>query len=308
MRARIRDTEIFFDVEGAALVPDGPRMVERPVAFLLHGGPGGDHSGFKPGWSPLAERMQVIYVDHRGQGRSARGLKETYTLDNNVDDLEALRQHLGLDKVVVIGVSYGGMVALTYAARYPELAAEIEEALRSGRHPELGEHFPDERDAATDLKGLDVFRIECLRPLPQGAPAFETERPYYEIHGERQVAAGYYRDVIRYREHLLPLADALIAYRICDYSGCVQRLYPLRKRLVALGGSHAQRDLFAQLLIDAALRCGQFERARELTAERTASRPHNLWGWRAAARALAGLHDQTAAAAAHAHAARLATC
>ena len=49
MRARIRDTEIFFDVEGAALVPDGPRMVERPVAFLLHGGPGGDHSGFKPG-------------------------------------------------------------------------------------------------------------------------------------------------------------------------------------------------------------------------------------------------------------------
>lgn len=125
MRARIRDTEIYFDVEGMALVPDGPRMVERPTAFLLHGGPGGDHSGFKPGYSPLAERMQLIYVDHRGQGRSARGPKETYTLDNNVDDLEALRQHLGLDKVVVIGVSYGGMVALTYAARYPESVSHL---------------------------------------------------------------------------------------------------------------------------------------------------------------------------------------
>ena len=90
MRAKIRDTEIFFDVEGASLVPDGPRLVERPTAFLLHGGPGGDHSGFKPAFSPLAERMQLVYVDHRGQGRSARGPKETYTLDNNVDDLEAV--------------------------------------------------------------------------------------------------------------------------------------------------------------------------------------------------------------------------
>ena len=125
MRARIRGTEIFFDVEGAALVPDGPRMVERPVAFLLHGGPGGDHSGFKPAFSPLAERMQLVYVDHRGQGRSARGPKETYTLDNNVEDLEALRQHLGLDKVVVIGVSYGGMVALTYASRYPDSVSHL---------------------------------------------------------------------------------------------------------------------------------------------------------------------------------------
>jgi proline iminopeptidase len=125
MRAKIRDTEIFFDVEGAALVPDGRRMAERPTAFLLHGGPGGDHSGFKPAFSPLAERMQLIYVDHRGQGRSARGPKETYTLDNNVDDLEALRQYLGLDKVVVIGVSYGGMVALTYAARYPDSVSHL---------------------------------------------------------------------------------------------------------------------------------------------------------------------------------------
>src|SRR5215207_9008169 len=125
MRARVRDTELYFDVEGASLVPDGPRMVERPVAFLLHGGPGGDHSGFKPAYSPLAERMQLIYVDHRGQGRSARGPKETYTLDNNVEDLEALRIHLGLEQVVVIGVSYGGMVALAYASRYPESVSHL---------------------------------------------------------------------------------------------------------------------------------------------------------------------------------------
>ena len=167
MRARIRDTEIFFDVEGCSLVPDGNRMVERPVAFLLHGGPGGDHSGFKPGYTPLAERMQLIYVDHRGQGRSARGPKETYTLDNNVEDLEALRLHLGLDKVVVIGVSYGGMVALAYASRYPESVSHLIAVVTSPSHrflplaqQILAERGTDEQRAMGDILWAGAFESE----------------------------------------------------------------------------------------------------------------------------------------------------
>ena len=125
MRASIRGTEIYFDVEGMGLVPDGPTMRERPVAFVLHGGPGGDHSAFKPGFSPLAARMQLVYVDHRGQGRSAKGDPATYTLDQNVEDLEALRRHLGLGPIVSIGTSYGGMVALAHAARYPNSVSHL---------------------------------------------------------------------------------------------------------------------------------------------------------------------------------------
>lgn len=125
MRANIRDTEIYFDVEGAGLVPDGPTMREKPVMVALHGGPGGDHTGYKPALTPLADKLQIVYVDHRGQGRSARGPQETYTLDNNVEDLEALRQHLGLGQIVVLGLSYGGMVALAYAARYPQHVSHL---------------------------------------------------------------------------------------------------------------------------------------------------------------------------------------
>lgn len=125
MRAKIRDTEIFFDVEGSALVVDGDRIYSKPVAFLIHGGPGADHTSFKPTFSALSRKLQLIYFDHRGQGRSARGSKETYTLDNNVEDMEALRQHLGLDKIVAIGGSYGGMVALTYAVRYPQNVSHL---------------------------------------------------------------------------------------------------------------------------------------------------------------------------------------
>lgn len=125
MKAKIRGTQIYFDVEGSQLVPDGAKMKELPVAFVLHGGPGADHTGYKPALSPLAEVMQLVYIDHRGQGRSARGEKETYTLKNNVEDLEALRKYLGLEKVVVLGASYGGMVAMSYAVAYPERVSHL---------------------------------------------------------------------------------------------------------------------------------------------------------------------------------------
>ena len=81
MFAAVRGTRIYFDVEGMGLVPDGATMRERPVAMVIHGGPGGDHSGFKPSFTPLAARMQLVYFDHRGQGRSDGGDPATYTLD-----------------------------------------------------------------------------------------------------------------------------------------------------------------------------------------------------------------------------------
>ena len=70
MRIDIGGCRLFFDVEGAKLRPDGPRMREVPTVLLLHGGPGSDHSIFKPAYSQLANIVQVVYFDHRGDGRS----------------------------------------------------------------------------------------------------------------------------------------------------------------------------------------------------------------------------------------------
>lgn len=125
MRARIRETEIYFDIEGAALVPDGSRMREKPIAFLVHGGPGGDHTASKVGGSGLSERLQVVYFDQRGHGRSAQSSPEMLNLDENVEDLEALRQYLGAGPIVCIGTSYGGMVAMAHAARYPHAISHL---------------------------------------------------------------------------------------------------------------------------------------------------------------------------------------
>jgi proline iminopeptidase len=125
MRARIRGTELFFDVDGAQFVPDGPRMVERPVLFLLHGGPGGDHSSFKTQHAVLRDVAQLVYVDHRGSGRSAPADPSTYTLDENIADVDALRDYLGLERIAVLGSSYGGMVAQGYAIRYPQRVSNL---------------------------------------------------------------------------------------------------------------------------------------------------------------------------------------
>ncbi|MGB3532487.1 MAG: alpha/beta fold hydrolase [Microcoleaceae cyanobacterium] len=125
MKAKIRDTELYFDVEGSGLVVKGDRLQEKPIAFVIHGGPGADHTSYKPTFSHLTSTLQLVYFDHRGQGRSARGDKATYTLENNVEDMEALRQYLGLDQIVLIGTSYGGMVALSYASRYPQNVSDL---------------------------------------------------------------------------------------------------------------------------------------------------------------------------------------
>lgn len=121
MRASIRNTEIYFDIAGMqlAFTKEGA-LVEKPVVFLLHGGPGSDHTRFKQHTLPLQDVAQLVFIDHRGCGRSRKGDPSEYTLDNNIEDIEALRQHLGLNKICILGASYGGMVAQGYAIRYGE--------------------------------------------------------------------------------------------------------------------------------------------------------------------------------------------
>lgn len=120
MYASINDTRIYFDVEGMGSIIDGPIMRQKPVCFVLHGGPGSDHTGYKPYLTPLSEYMQLVYLDNRGSGFSDEGPQSTYTLENNVADVEALREYLGLEKFIIMGRSYGGIVAQSYAVKYPE--------------------------------------------------------------------------------------------------------------------------------------------------------------------------------------------
>jgi len=104
MYVTVNGARLFFDVEGLGLVPDGPRMRQRPTVLLLHGGPGFDHTMYKPAFSALAEVAQVIYYDHRGQGRSemrSEGAPDTLNLAQWGDDVKGLCDALGIEKPIV---------------------------------------------------------------------------------------------------------------------------------------------------------------------------------------------------------------
>jgi len=126
---------LFVDIEGPALVPDGSTMREKPTLLLLHGGPGYDHSGFKPAFSRLADVAQIVYYDHRGHGRSDRRPAGEWTLDTFADDIVRLCAALGVTRPIVLGQSFGGFVAQRYLARHPVHAAKV---ILSSTSPHLG--------------------------------------------------------------------------------------------------------------------------------------------------------------------------
>jgi pimeloyl-ACP methyl ester carboxylesterase len=125
MYLRVNGVRLFFDVEGTKFVPDGPVMREKPTLLLLHGGPGADHSTFRPAYSTLSDIAQIVYLDHRGNGRSEDGPREAWNLAQWGDDVAAFCDALAIVNPIVAGVSFGGMVALAYATRHPAHPAKL---------------------------------------------------------------------------------------------------------------------------------------------------------------------------------------
>lgn len=119
MHVRVADTVLFFDVVGSKLAPGHEAMNERPTILVLHGGPGADHSLLRPEFDALADVAQVVYLDHRGNGRSGRSRPERWNIETWADDVRGFCDALGIADPVVLGVSFGGIVGLAYAARHP---------------------------------------------------------------------------------------------------------------------------------------------------------------------------------------------
>src|SRR6266542_3285085 len=120
MQVEVNGTRLWLDVDGPAVVPDGPRMRERPTIVLVHGGPGSyDHSYFKPHFGRLAGEAQVVYLDLRGHGRSEWHDPADWSFELCADDLRAFCDSLGIVKPVVLGHSMGGFVAMLYGIRHP---------------------------------------------------------------------------------------------------------------------------------------------------------------------------------------------
>lgn len=161
---------LFVDVEGPGLVPDGAGMREKPTLICMHGGPGFDHSAFKPGFSVLADIAQIVYYDHRSHGRSDARPSSEWNLDTWADDVVRLCDALGINKPIVLGQSFGGFVAQRYIERHPEHAAKV---ILSSTSP----HMAMERKLAMfEKRGGPEAREAALRfwsdPTPEHWAAY----------------------------------------------------------------------------------------------------------------------------------------
>jgi proline iminopeptidase len=89
--------------------------------MIVHGGPGATHDYFLPYLLPLARHNRLIFIDERGSGKSQK-LEDPkgYTVENMVEDVEAVRQGLHLGKISLLGHSYGGVLAEAYALKYQQ--------------------------------------------------------------------------------------------------------------------------------------------------------------------------------------------
>jgi proline-specific peptidase len=89
--------------------------------LIVHGGPGAAHDYFLPHLTPLARHYELIFIDERGSGRS-QTLEDVsaYTVENMVEDVEAVRKALNLGQISLLGHSFGGVLAQAYALKYQQ--------------------------------------------------------------------------------------------------------------------------------------------------------------------------------------------
>ncbi|HEY8103107.1 MAG TPA: alpha/beta fold hydrolase [Gaiellaceae bacterium] len=157
-------------------VGDGPPIV------VLHGGPDFDHAYLLPELDRLTSSFRLIYYDQRGRGRSAEGVRpEDVTIQSEVDDLDRVRSHHGLESVAVLGHSWGGVLAMEYALRHPDRTSHLilldTAPASAGDWQDLQQEFARRRPAA-DTEAMQA--IAGTEAYARGN--LEAEAAYYRIH------------------------------------------------------------------------------------------------------------------------------
>jgi proline iminopeptidase len=112
-----------FNAPGATIYYEMFGSGEGTPLFVANGGPGFDHQYLlvSDAWDTLGQNRKIVMWDQRGTGKS-EPLKagQSCTLTDQINDLDALRTHLGYDKIDLLGHSWGGFLAMAYAARFPQ--------------------------------------------------------------------------------------------------------------------------------------------------------------------------------------------
>jgi pimeloyl-ACP methyl ester carboxylesterase len=206
VRVSLDDVSLWFDVSGPSVIPQGDATAERPVVVAVHGGPGLDHMTVKSALGPLEEDFQVLYFDMRGHGRSDRSTAEFWNLRTWADDLRRLCDALGLGKPVVLGSSFGGDVALTYAALFPGHPGALILTNTTGGHRDEQRVI----EAFGRLGGPEAAAlIQCIYADPTGDYQAEFIRVCYPLYS---ATPGWAEESRRFLARMIKNPDVNVHY------------------------------------------------------------------------------------------------
>jgi proline iminopeptidase len=149
--------------------------------IVLHGGPDFDHSYLLPELDRLSDSYHLIYYDQRGRGRSADGVKpEDVTLASDIADIEKVRQYYHVDSVVLLGHSWGTVLALEYALRYP---GRVSHLILMNPGPASTDDYKQLRNDWLEKRAADMEQRKAIADTAAYKEADpEAVVAYYRIH------------------------------------------------------------------------------------------------------------------------------
>src|SRR5438874_1268818 len=173
---------------------NGVRLFTRPVGsgplvVVLHGGPGAHHDYLLPQYDLLANRRELFYYDQRGGGQSPVSRDTPVGWREHVADLDALRLHIGTERLTLCGYSWGGLLAVLYLLEHPEhverLALVSPASLTLTYRREFDAEFARRMAAPEIQRERDALRVSGLR---------ERDPAAYQRRAFELSVAGYFHD------------------------------------------------------------------------------------------------------------------
>jgi proline iminopeptidase len=183
-----------LSADDGSFVRDGVRLHYRTEgsgtpAIILSGGPGFEVDYMRPVAEFVPPSYQRVFFEQRGTGRSTVKLTpETMTLRNVVEDLEGLRRHLRQERLFLIGHSWGGMLAMAYAAAHPDRIDRMILIGPGGPTLEFTQWFPDNIRMRLRPEDLDAERYW------EEAPKRGVSEDKATLEGIRAITPGYFFD------------------------------------------------------------------------------------------------------------------
>ena len=165
---------------------DGVRLYYRalgtgvPRLVVLHGGPGSNMNAVWLDLEPLGRGRSVLLYDQRGAGRSPVITEPALlTAAHHVRDLEALRNHFGIQRMTIIGESWGSGLAIQYAAAYPKV---VEKLVLLGPMPPTRAMIERRLEEADEAMGMRARLAEIRRAMPKSPDPVAACREFFRVY------------------------------------------------------------------------------------------------------------------------------